>query len=66
MPFDLEKRHIRTMGSSHDISVFASAFAGLCSNWRISARNLGSILLARSRCVMRKVKKPLSVGCVIL
>ncbi len=42
MPLDLVKRHMRTMGSSHDINVASSALAGLCSNWRIKARNLGS------------------------
>lgn len=29
IPFDLEKRHIPTMGSSHDVNVLASALAGL-------------------------------------
>ncbi|WP_228129216.1 hypothetical protein [Pusillimonas sp. T7-7] len=29
MPLDMEKRHIRTIGSSHDLSVLASTCAGL-------------------------------------
>ena len=47
MPLDLVKRHILTMGSSHDRSVAAKARAGLCSNWASSVRNLGNICLAR-------------------
>ena len=38
MPFEREKRHTRTMGSSHEFSVAASALAGLCSNCRINSR----------------------------
>jgi|GEM_PF-4088309 len=29
MPFDFEKRHIRTIGSSQDFKIWASAFTGL-------------------------------------
>ncbi len=48
MPLDLEKRHVLTMGSRHEVSVATKALAGLLANWAINVRNLGSIFLTRS------------------
>jgi len=40
MPLDFVKRHIRTIGSSHDVSVSANALAGLCANRDVSGAKL--------------------------
>lgn len=60
MPLDLVKRHIRTIGSSHDRSVSAKARAGLCSNCSINVRNWGIIFRARFRFKLLSAREPLS------
>lgn len=67
MPLDLEKRHTLTIGSSHDLSVPASAWAGLWANCSSSASNRGCILaacLARMFLALLPVPSPVPYALV--
>jgi hypothetical protein len=60
MPFELEKRHIRTIGSSQDLSVLASAWVGLWANCSSSASNQGYIFLVNLALMFFLTRNPFS------